>query len=91
MYVQNIEKSLSCSGKAVALRYKIVICPGIRFASNLFQTFSSLDGAINLVPGCSKLTTSLVNVLLKFQTLNLKYSSISCRKNREAFALQNLL
>ena len=37
-------------------------------------------------PGCSKLTTSLVNVPLKFQTLKyLKYSNIFCGKNVRSF------
>ena len=32
----------------------------------------------NLGPGCSKLTTSLVNVSLKFQTLVSQYANIFC-------------
>ena len=34
-------------------------------------------------PGCSKLTTSLVNEMLKFETLYLKYADIFCWKKSE--------
>ena len=41
---------------------------------------------------CSKLTTSLVNVPLKFQTLiSKKHQYFLLKKTREAFALQKLL
>ena len=36
-------------------------------------------------PGCSKLTTSLVNVSLKFQTLITSIRQYFCRKNVRSF------
>ena len=43
-------------------------------------------------PGCSKLTTSLVNVSLKFQTLISQICQyLLFKKMREAFAVQQLL
>ena len=53
---------------------------------------SSTASKYNSGPGCSKLTTSLVNVLLKFQT---SISNICqyflLKKMCEAFAVQKLL
>ena len=43
--VQTVKKKhLLVANLPVTLRYIIVICPGIRSESNLFQTFSSLAG-----------------------------------------------
>ena len=43
-------------------------------------------------PGCLKLTTSLVNEMLKFQTVNVsKMPIFYVEKMREAFAVQKLL
>ena len=44
--------------------------------------FSVLSG-----PGCSKLTTSLVNVSLNFQKLNSKYANIFCWKHVRSFCI----
>ena len=52
-------------------------------------------GSKYLLPGpsCSKLTASLVNVLLKFQTLmsEIRQYFLLKKKLREAFAVQKLL
>ena len=42
-------------------------------------------------PGCSKLTTSLVNILLNFQKLISQICQYFLLKNGRAFALQKLL
>ena len=42
--VQTVNKHLLVANLPVTLRYIIVICPGIRSESNLFQTFSSFAG-----------------------------------------------
>ena len=42
--VQTVKKYSLVANLPVTLRYIIVVCPGIRSESNLFQTFSSLAG-----------------------------------------------
>ena len=63
----------------------------------MLQEYHDVSGGVHVEisgPGCSKLTTSLVNVSLRFQTLNvkyLKYANIFFEKMGEAFAVQKLL
>ena len=40
--VQTVKNYFLVANLPVTLRYIIVLCPGIRSESNLFQTFSSL-------------------------------------------------
>ena len=61
--------------KKMFLRILMKFCRYLKMCCHNFKVLSNTDfGTESLQPGpsCSKLTTSLVNVLLKFQTLILR-------------------